>query len=352
MKFRYLVGFAALALMASCSNQENESPAPVVPIENAEPWVYDESLPVPVEFATAQVMVKSEVTSISNLQVGIFGLNKNGGWDAKVAEDTLIYNRRATINASNNVVLNSARYYPMESKVDYNFYGYYPYSETLAETSEPSRYCRVTYPEIGTIDILWAKDTAETTDEGITGFNARYVRAVRTNPDGKGGLPHLEFQHVLTALTFSVKAAGDAELSNVVFRGIKLTNIQKGATLMIADRYKEIEGYVTSAGEKGDIPLKRNDSDNGDYQVIPQVDPTALSGTLMVVPAASYTAEISLTISGEARTIPVTLRREGSFEAGKKYSLTLAIMNPETVSITSELIPWDPVDGGEIVIGD
>ena len=246
---------------------------------------------------------------------------------------------------------NSPIYYPEDnSAVD--FIAYYPYSETLAETSEPSRYCRVTYPEIGTIDILWAKDTAETTDEGITGFNARYVRAVRTNPDGKGGLPHLEFQHVLTALTFSVKAAGDAELSNVVFRGIKLTNIQKGATLMIADRYKGIEGYVTSAGEKGDIPLKRNDSDNGDYQVIPQVDPTALSGTLMVVPAASYTAEISLTISGEARTIPVTLQREGDFEAGKKYSLTLAIMNPETVSITSELIPWEPVDGGEIVIGD
>ena len=88
MKFRYLVVFAALAFMASCSNEENVQVASV----DDDAWVYDESLPVPVEFATPQILVESnagepgsKAAMTSNkwvgAEVGIFGLNREGRWD-------------------------------------------------------------------------------------------------------------------------------------------------------------------------------------------------------------------------------------------------------------------------------
>ena len=71
MKFRYLVGFAALALMASCSKQENAQVAD-------DAWVYDESLPVPVTFAAPQVTIESKAVNpgklenLNGLDIGVF----------------------------------------------------------------------------------------------------------------------------------------------------------------------------------------------------------------------------------------------------------------------------------------
>ena len=91
MKFRYMVVFAALAFLASCSNQENTQPAPS---GDEEAWVYDESLPVPVMFTTPQITVQSKaaVNDMVGLEVGVFGLDRTGHWGEATSENVLMYN--------------------------------------------------------------------------------------------------------------------------------------------------------------------------------------------------------------------------------------------------------------------
>lgn len=364
MKFRYLVVFAALAFMASCSNQENESPTTVVPIENAEPWVYDESLPVPVDFAAAQIMVESKATSKAAVstdkgwigsEVGVFALNRDGGWGETESEDVLMYNTKATVSSQTDrsLTFSPVVYYPMTNDVNFTFYGYYPYSENVSYMN--GRRYEVTYENIGNIDILWAKKAAEqiTVDDAqYDGFNARYIRQA-TASSQTDKLPKLQFDHMLTGMTFTVRKAEDG--GNIQFKGLTFTNIQPNATLRVADNVEpdEWEGVVVGTGERGEITLKKDEDNSADFSDVKfGTVATSLRATLMLVPAESYTAEIYLIVDGEEiDPVPVTLTRTDGFKKGEMYSMSILIQNPEKVSITSSVTDWVAVTGEEIVIG-
>ena len=357
MKFRYMVVFAALAFLASCSNQESTQPAPS---GDEEAWVYDESLPVPVMFTTPQITVQSKaaVNDMVGLEVGVFGLDRTGHWGEATSENVLMYNTQATVSSRQDrgLTFSPQVYYPMTNDVNFNFYGYYPYSADVAY--ENSRRYEVTYENIGTIDILWAKEVANQISDGINtyeGFNARYVRKaidpINNNPNA---LPSLVFEHLLTGMKFSVRLAEPAV--NIRFKGLTLTNIQPNATLRIAD-YMEPEtweGVVVGEGTPGTIQLKKDSDGSTDFSSVGiGTIAASLGATLMLVPAESYTAEIYLTVDGEdIAPVPVTLTREGGFVKGEMYSMTILIQNPEQVVITSSLTPWTEVEGEEIVIGE
>ena len=358
MKFRYLVVFAALAFMASCSNQENAQPASV-PAGDEEAWVYDESLPVPVMFTTPQITVQSKaaVNDMVGLEVGVFGLDRTGHWGEATSENVLMYNTKATVSSRQDrgLTFSPQVYYPMTNDVNFNFYGYYPYSADVAY--ENSRRYEVTYENIGTIDILWAKEVANQISDGINtyeGFNARYVRKAIDPINNPNALPSLVFEHLLTGMKFSVRLAEPAV--NIRFKGLTLTNIQPNATLRIAD-YMEPEtweGVVVGEGTPGTIQLKKDSDGSTDFSSVGiGTIAASLGATLMLVPAEFYTAEIYLTVDGEdIAPVPVTLTREGGFVKGEMYSMTILIQNPEQVVITSSLTPWTEVEGEEIVIGE
>ena len=357
MKFRYMVVFAALAFLASCSNQENAQPASV-PAGDEEAWVYDESLPVPVMFTTPQITVQSKaaVNDMVGLEVGVFGLDRTGHWGEATSENVLMYNTQATVSSHQDrgLTFSPQVYYPMTNDVNFNFYGYYPYSADV--TYENSRRYEVTYENIGTTDILWAKETANqitVNGNNYDGFNARYVRNA-TSSGQTGELPSLVFNHMLTGMKFSVRLAESAV--NIRFKGLTLTNIQPNATLRIAD-YMEPEtweGVVVGEGTPGTIQLKKDSDGSTDFSSVGiGTIAASLGATLMLVPAESYTAEIYLTVDGEdIAPVPVTLTREGGFVKGEMYSMTILIQNPEQVVITSSLTPWTEVEGEEIVIGE
>lgn len=354
-----MVVFAALAFLASCSNQENTQPAPS---GDEEAWVYDESLPVPVMFTTPQITVQSKaaVNDMVGLEVGVFGLDRTGHWGEATSENVLMYNTQATVSSRQDrgLTFSPQVYYPMTNDVNFNFYGYYPYSADVAY--ENSRRYEVTYENIGTIDILWAKEVANQISDGINtyeGFNARYVRKAidPINPiNNPNALPSLVFEHLLTGMKFSVRLAEPAV--NIRFKGLTLTNIQPNATLRIAD-YMEPEtweGVVVGEGTPGTIQLKKDSDGSTDFSSVGiGTIAASLGATLMLVPAESYTAEIYLTVDGEdIAPVPVTLTREGGFVKGEMYSMTILIQNPEQVVITSSLTPWTEVEGEEIVIGE
>ena len=362
MKFRYLVGFAALALLASCSNND-ESPA-VTPEGEDKAWMYDESLPVPVDFAAPQILVESKagtqpaskavVTDMVGLQIGVFGLNREGGWGMEENDNVLMLNTAATIHTDRKIRFNPREYYPMNSDVNFNFYGYYPYSENVQFSY--SRCYEVTYNNIGSIDILWAKDTANPLRDPVyDGFNARYVRTA-TSKNWTTELPKLEFEHMLTALAFKVRSADESNIANTVtFKGLNILNIETSAILRIADtdKMREFEGVVLPTGEKGTIALKDESEDDTTFDKGVAGVAASVGEDLMLVPAISYEAEILLAVNGEAvDPVPVTITREGGFLQGKRYTITLLVNSPQEVQISTELAKWDDVDGGSIVVGD
>ena len=121
MKFRYLVGFAALALLASCSKQE---------VQDEKAWVYDETLPVPLTFSMPKVVVQPtkamiEGESMDGEKVGIFALaNGSGDWTAS-GDLVMLYNQAGTVTTSgdgNAGTLNftSTEYYPMTNDLNFS----------------------------------------------------------------------------------------------------------------------------------------------------------------------------------------------------------------------------------------
>ena len=359
MKFRYLVVFAALAFMASCSNEENVQVASV----DDDAWVYDESLPVPVEFATPQILVESnagepgsKAAMTSNkwvgAEVGIFGLNREGRWDME--ENVLLSNIKTTISSQQKITFEPKVYYPMSSEDNFNFYGYYPYSDNVQFNY--SRCYEVTYDNIGTIDILWAKDTANPLPgPQYEGFNARYVRTV-TSKGWTKELPMLKFEHMLTALAFNIKSADGSNIANTVaFTGLNILDIETSAILRIADtdKMRAYEGIVVATGAKGTIALKDTDESTTTFNKGVGGNATSVGSDLMLVPAEFYKAEILLTVNGEAvDPVPVTLTREGGFLQGNRYTITLLVKSPQEVQISTELTDWSNVDGGTVEVGD
>ena len=126
MKFRYLVGFAALALLASCSKD--------APDEKA--WVYDESLPVPVTFSAPRVMIQPtkamiEGTSLDGYNVGVFALaDGEGAWTGARGDLVMLYNETGTVTEegtgnAGSLKFSSTVYYPMSSDQNFTFYAYH-----------------------------------------------------------------------------------------------------------------------------------------------------------------------------------------------------------------------------------
>lgn len=365
MKFRYLVVFAALAFMASCSKQDGSQVA-----GGDDAWKYDESLPVPVNLSAPQIFVESDLepkskamittNHVRGLDIGIMGLNRDGGdWGMEVNDDVLICNSKAVANSQNNFEFKGAEdatvsiYYPMTSNVNFNFYGYYPYDDAVQYTD--SHY-EVTYENIGDIDILWAKATATQINDGqntYEGFNARYVRKAEDI-----NKPSLEFNHLLTALSFRVASAdGENHANDITFTGVSLTGMDRNVTLKIAsiDGSAENEGVLVTAGNPGTIPVINTSSQTPQDSLFSiGVASGNNVGNLMVMPSNTYTANVYVTSKdGQSTVIPVTISREApGFEKGKRYTVNLLIANPEEVIISSELTEWG--DGGsmDVPVGD
>ena len=345
MKFRYMVVFAALAFLASCSNQENTQPAPS---GDEEAWVYDESLPVPVMFTTPQITVQSKaaVNDMVGLEVGVFGLDRTGHWGEATSENVLMYNTKATVSRQTDrgLTFDPRVYYPMTNDRTFSFYGYYP--RGAIQLSDGGGLFTVEYTNLGQTDILWAESQATELD-GIQGFNARYVRNVEQNHAGEAAtyLPHLEFEHKLTALKFTVQAVGTA-VEGLKVRRIIVKNVPTTATLYVANKSdsesSKSSGRIFGGSDRGDIPVLNSTGSN------PNVPVTATemdAGEVMLLPQATYNVEVETQINnGSVQTIKgLTLTIEGgSFEAGKVYGYKVLVTSPSEVKFVAvSLKDWE-----------
>lgn len=368
MKFRYMVVFAALAFLASCSNQENTQ---LVSEEDNEAWVYDESLPVPVTFAEPEVSIESKAlisgqikgaTLPEGLDIGVFALATGEGaqsWGTD-AEGTLINNRRVVTGTGGSITFDPVVYYPMTSDQAFSFFGYYPYNNDVALSTN----CEVSLDVNGYTDILWGKAYASTiqTNPPTLGFNAAYVRWAKKN-GREDLLPEMQFKHVLTALKFQAQLE-DADLSSdeVKVSRLKLVNATNKILMRIAKSEEDVAGYLepelVSQG-KGDIWIRQvaSASGSGSLNQVLNSDPVDLGAPVLVVPGQNYTVEIDVVIGGNTTTLQCPVERankEQPFMAGYEYTLLVKVKSPVEVEIVeTSLEEWKPGGGtGDITFGE
>ena len=357
MKAKYFVVLLGGALMALAGCQK-ASPVD----DNA--WIYDDSKPVPVLFNSATNVgvstkaVKSgliEGSVMSNLSVGVVSVAEKTSasepvaWSSDLDGSILIDNLSVETTEDGSIVFSPKIYYPFGNKYAYSFYSYYPYTNSDGDTAEivDSTYS-ITYA-LGDTDILWASAKAEDYN-GVAGYNASYCRAVKQDGVDSQYYPRLQYSHLLTALTFRIVGKDtDIENYDVKVTGMQITGTSSEATLCIADSNGKKSGVLTGNADGGSIGFI-------DLSVAPTATESPLC-TILAMPAANYTAEITLTVDGANKsTVSLNLgKTDGttSYDAGYIYSFTVTINNPQEITIVETgLNEWqagtNPTTGTEI----
>lgn len=352
MKRFYLLGLLALASLASCSKAE------MAEEENA--WIEDDTKPVPVLFSTSgsiSAQTKGIVTGnvMNGLDVGIIGVAEKTGdgletvdWNQGDVWTTLIGNKHVTTGVDGSIVFSPKIYYPFGSRYAYTFYSYYPYSNSESQPAslENGSYS-ITY-SLGDTDILWAKAEAAEYN-GLTGFNARYCRAVGKAGEESAYFPKLQYKHLLTALAFKV-VSNDAEITDydIKVTGMELKDTYTNASLCVCKAGDEASAGTLVPGDNGRIGFT-------DLSVQPTTSTSDLC-TILAYPSTSYTAVITLTFTHDENTdthvLELPINGSSSYEAGYRYYFTVTVNKPEEVTIIqTSLEEWQdgtPEEGAEI----
>lgn len=276
------------------------------------------------------------------------------------------------------------RYYPFTQFYSYDFYAYYPYvdfgdTENKVDTTEVGKvYVNYTNKLDGKTDILWGRATSSE----LYAFSAKYFR----QQANKEKIPSIQLDHMLTRLIFQVVPGASVEdeqpadytaASNVTVASLKVKNVVKNVSLLVADFNRD------SANENGTETILGTDEPD---RLIPDLDnrqtlslcgangepfepvnlkdvletpskSARLGESIMLYPENTYQIQIELVDSstGEKFTpdSPLELKypAEGEvFKAGCQYLITLEVHGSKEVELNVKLTPWQ--DDNDLTAGD
>ncbi len=372
-KLSYILLVAVAAFAAACQKhgtlQESEE----------EPWLYDMTLPVPIQFGSSAPMTKAIVEGTElplDARVGIFSYNKADGLDLS-ADNLLLNNEEVSVGSGNSLTfVNGEKYYPLESKMYFSFSGYYPYNEggivtlTASKISETGSLYQYfgggpdpmsgqavfgTKFNLGYDDIIWGESVATRTPGGVDGFNAKYIRSLkREEKDGlipadkaSGYKPSLGFQHLLTAIRFNVVADDESDNSNVTVTGFRVKNIPLTAFLIVASKDGNYPGGTIKFGKavaSNTISITDDGTASGKKTLnfTPTKDGKEI-GVLLLAPQKSYECELDVKDpNGKLHTSKFTITNASEFESGKIYNLSAKVYDYVVVDVTYTLKEWTP----------
>ena len=204
----------------------------------------------------------------------------------------------------------------------------------------------------------------------------------------KGVQPNISFNHLLTRMTFKVKAgnkaaAGDGVADNAVtVKGVSIKSLHKGKLVVAYTEQGKPENVLTFSdveGEEGgkDLALKqRVGGKNTELQSLTEVpltwnvdeqvgDELPIGEALLVAPGQqkyhltlNLQQKVANNVDGttEVRTIPfeydVQLGKNSveTFKAGNSYEILITVYGNERIEVTATLVPWK--NGGKIDIDD
>ena len=394
-----------------------------------------EGLPTPTASVSRAPISGSEIKDLNDL--GIFALSKTGNYtdNSNVETPTVLLNNvwgkgsesftidntihvdnqgdalnRISLYAQKNAANSSIYYYPISTKHEYNFYGYFPYQD-----SESTNNVNITANDVnisfdlssGDIDMITGRAEAATPiadsklfveeknnapvvgTSGSTwnGYNARYIRKVKYSNELVGKyeteatangitthtyVPNIKFEHRTTQLRFFVvandkQATEDKEATqNLRVDEIKLLGIQTSATWSLKSN------QVTWSGSNKDIAMQNLNTgittiwENG--KIIPAAEITNAdsqeqqAGYLMVKPQNAYKLHLKVhapveegesVIPQQRETeITVQLKDQSDFIQGKYYNVFIQLNALQEVLVTAELADWAKGDDVFVPVGE
>ena len=358
------------------------------PLENA--WIYDETLPVPIQFGMTgmDVKVKSSFNSLDDIEGERFGIIAMDPGSRKVCLDTV-----SAICEYDKVVdrhvfqFSEKQYYPYSSDSNYSFFAYYKGSNKASPFYDED--C-VRYPVEGSHwgcdDIMWARADAKTLyvkhlaeinpDTGeewgyvpakkdvdatayYDGFNAAYIRYIaKEKPEGDidhsyvSNLPSLNFKHLTTNIRFLAvidkNPATEFDVGPVIKSlTIKGDEIHTGADLIVAGYNDVEEGRLdVSSYPKGTVTML-DEEGNTELNVVPTPEGTPVGDGFFFQPLSQNSPlvlSVVVQAGSEEKTLDLTIDEHVEFKAGNYYTYELKVYRQTGLEVhVSSVAPW--VDG-------
>lgn len=356
MKRLFLFSAVLLLAAAGCTNKKN--------VPSSEAWIWDESLPVPISFESGGglgVETKAAINSLEGVDIGLYALSVdvgdagNGPWPAnwQYNETRLLENEKVGTDGNGTIVVKD-KYYPNDNKYNYSFYAYAPYTDDVTPSTD---WIGINFT-LGETDIIYGESHATVLSGDLDsryGFKASYIRRVKANDPRF--LPHIEFNHKLTGLSFYAKlnatSPDESVESNYTIKTIAVLNTTTRARLYFADKTAgdgnktgRLEGLDTPdnttifvGGRENSLEAKLR---YGDYN-----ETAGPIGQVFLMPGDSYEIEVTYEVSSAEgtplleETVSAAISRGGGFKAGNNHKVMLNITPLEPLEITTDLIGWN-----------
>lgn len=396
---KYFIFAAAAIVAASCA----KTPAPVQTPDGPEAPAVEGK--VAVQFGTnvvSNVETKAPITNWASQDLYILGFPRKSVTQTEGTstvtidyETAFINNVTATAPAGGtsgiitNLYSNASESIPFyyEGTKTYDFFGYYvgnaanPITPTITEAKDG-----YTLPiKIdGTQDIMVAKaDHSYACDIAFGDTTPGNGENNRTKvPDNwkddyafsayaarRGVHPYLQFEHLLTQLSFTVTSGSDFSKSpQLKVTKVEIVNATADTTLCVAGaNLAFIADNPQSTKNWTPLSVKNNDADALTPVDIPSStasEPTKIGQPIMLFPKDKFIVKLYLSQENPAATAEIErtidyatykavsgskLKPElDKFEAGYAFAINFKLYGLEKVDITAELVKWE--DGGSISI--
>ena len=366
------------------------------PSEN--PWVYDENLPVPIQFGEAgfDVKVRSSFNSLEDLEnetLGVFALDLEKGWsdgegnkdeDAICLDDEAVTCRLDESKGGYMLEFAQTHYYPYKSDRNFSFFAYYKGSNTNSPVyAEDSVKVAITGMNWGSQDVVWARSDAQTlyvkkSDEinpetghswgyvpaqkGVDatayyeGYNASYIRYIAKSKPSSSidhsyltHLPTLRFEHKTTCIrliaVLDKTVASDKDAVPVVESvAISGDEIYTGADFTIVHKDESRQGlFDMSSYEKGQVML-RTDSGSPELNITPTASGVELGGGFFFQPISENSPivlEVAIRNGSTVETVTLNIDEHIAFKAGFYYNYEIRIYRKAGMELAvAEVSPW------------
>ena len=244
------------------------------------------------------------------------------------------------------------KYYPMQGNFD--FFAYHVDDAAAGiDVVETADLFTLPVTIDGSQDLMVAKAAltadqvallpAAKADDYYSAFSAR-----------QGVNPHFKFQHLLTRLTFEVKAA-DADAENILIESIEITNANTTADMVVAYTTAPTK-FLKNQATPATVSLQGIDAEGRKPS---KYNFEKIGESLLLMPQDEYEMVIrmTLTVNGVELTVdyPFRLKSEQlgltAFEAGKQYNVKFTFYGLlEIITIELQYEHWE--EGGDLEVDD
>lgn len=358
-----LIFFAALAILMAGCERIVETGNPV----GEEPWMYDQTLPVPVKFGVSGTDTRVSIEDASQIDGNIFGIFAfdKASSDLTARDELMLRNAPAVgvySDGKASLRLSKTVYYPQFSEREYTFYSYYARQRASVVYEQTATQTLVTIPVSNEHDVLWAMSEAE------GGYNASFLR------EGNE-LPSFTYSHATACLSFNASVKSVVPGIQVSLESLALI-APASATLCVVDLLDtDKQGtFVWKGNDVERLAHARYGGDSGNLHVVldtePQDEPVCKD--MFIVPGSvsqkvkavfrtqSYGVDGILGTGDDPKpqlsTVEVVLTPGDSgetFKAGWRYAYNIRMHSPQEVSLEfNGAYAGDDGNDGQISVED